>query len=356
MKFWKVLMEDNGMELADTYLINAILRNLPDECTEFRSYLEPLLENAVDYGTVSLDGLDEHLRSSEPQFQDKETKTEIERKVTATPKALPNSHAFDVEHIDSRLRQIRLEFCVCVKDYLGRSYFWRRLLKEHGKTFSDSDFLEIMISGLSGEYREIGAHYNMLRSTPAFEEEMLDEFASDLRVLERDVARRLGILEQDIARFESSPSLNSMRLFLEELRHRRDPANVMQLNWKIRTYFGFILASLLLSATDIEFETILGEPISEMMQPASIAPCFWGTAAICQRLYLHFRLKDVFIHVVGWVFLILCTAGFNHFHPDFPFSWLSLMFKVALPMVVYHGLVAEQARGRIKGYREAKKY
>lgn len=30
------------------------------------------------------------------------------------------------------------------------------------------------------------------------------------------------------------------------------------------------------------------------------------------------------------------------------------MFKVALPLVVYHGLVVEDARGRIKGSRKPK--
>ena len=39
MNFWKVLMEENGIELEDAYLINIILRELPQECTEFRSYL-----------------------------------------------------------------------------------------------------------------------------------------------------------------------------------------------------------------------------------------------------------------------------------------------------------------------------
>jgi hypothetical protein len=233
MNFWKVLMEENGIELEDAYLINIILRELPQECTEFRSYLEPLLENAVNNrGTISFDELDEHIKPSEPQLPKKEAKTEIDRKAPEVPRALPSSRAFDAEYIEVRLKYIRLEFCLCVKDYLGRAYFWRRMLKEYGKDISDSEFLGIMIRGLSDEYLQIGAHYNMLRTTPAFEKETLDEFASHLRVLERDITRHLRALEQDIARFESSPSLNSMRFFLDELRHRRDPANMMQLGWK----------------------------------------------------------------------------------------------------------------------------
>lgn len=265
MNFWKLLMEENGMELEDAYIINTILRNLPDEFTEFRSYLEPLLENAINCGEVFFDELDEHLRSSEPHLQIEEAKTEIVRKAPAIPKALPSSRAFDVEHINYRLRTICLEYCVCVKDYLGREYFWRRLLKEHGKTISESNFLGIMIGGLSAEYRQIGAHYNMLRSTPAFEEEMLDEFASDLRVLERDITRRLRVLEQNIAMFEVDPSLNSLRFFLEELCHRRDPANVIQLDWKVRAYFGLIWC-LSLSATDIELPTLPEKPMTETLK------------------------------------------------------------------------------------------
>lgn len=290
-----------------------------------------------------------------PNFDFKiKRKTEIERKATTVPKALPDSRAFSVEYIEGRLRQLSLEFCVCVKDYLGRAYFWRRLLKEHGKTISDSNFLGIMIGGLSAEYQQIGAHYNILRTTQVFEEEMLNEFASDLRVLERNITRRLRVLKQDIARFEANPTLNSIRYFLEELRYRRDPAKVIQLDWKIGTYFVLILVSLVLSVTDIELPNDSEEPMSGILKPAWTLPCSWGTAAICRHLYFHFRLNDVFIHVVGWAFLVLCTAGFNQFDPAFPFTWFSLMFKVALPLVVYHGLVVEQARDRIKGSHKVK--
>lgn len=98
-----------------------------------------------------------------------------------------------------------------------------------------------MIRGLRAAYQQIGAHYNMLRTTPAFGKEMLDEFASSLRVLERDIDQRRKLFERDTARFESSPSLSSVGLLLEELRNRRDPTNVMQLDWRIRTYFGSTL-------------------------------------------------------------------------------------------------------------------
>jgi hypothetical protein len=205
-----------------------------------------------------------------------------------------------------------------------------------------------MIGGLSAEYQQIGAHYNMLRSTPAFEGKMLDEFASDLRVLERDITQRLRVLEQDNARFEANPSLNSIRFFLEELRHRRDPAKVMQLHWKIGTYFGLTLMTLLFGALEAWV------PPSDPIESASTGFCWGSVLVISRHLYLHFRLNDVFVHVVGWAFLVLCTAGFNQFDPAFPFSWSSLMFKVALPLVVYHGLVVEAARGKIKGSRQAK--
>lgn len=352
MSFWKVLMEENGLELEDAYFINAILRRIPKECTKYRSYLEPLLESAVNYGTVLPDELDERLPSPDPQLlpHTKEAKSKKERKPPAGRKALPSSSAFTVEHIEGRLSQIHLECCVCVKDYLGRAYFWRGLLKEHGKTVSDSDFLKIMVRGLSAEYQQIGAHYNMLRTTPAFEKEMLDEFASSLRVLERDIIQSRKLLEQDIARFESSPSLSSVGLLLKELRNRRDPANVMQLDWRIRTYFGLVLLSLFFGA----LETMVPEqPPGETMESASLGMYIWEMLAIRQHLYLHFRVNDVFIHVVGWALLVLCTAGFNYVDPNSPFSWLSLLFKFALPLIVYHGLVVEEARGRLKGYRRA---
>jgi hypothetical protein len=105
---------------------------------------------------------------------------------------------------------------------------------------------------------------------------------------------------------------------------------------------------------DVKLRTDPSQPLDVTIESASSVPFFWGTLAICQHLYLHFRLDDVFIHVVGWAFLILCTAGFNSFDPTFPFSWVSLLFKIALPLVVYHGLVVEEAWGRVKGCRGAK--
>ena len=174
MSFWKVLMEENGMELEVAYLINAILRRLSNEDTNFRSYLEPMLENAINYGTVLSNEPDEGLQSPDTQLHTRKAKSKKGRKAPAGQRALPSSRAFTVELIEYRLENICLEYCVCVKDYLGRSNFWRRLLKEHDKTVSDSDFLGIMIRGLSAEYQQIGAHYNMLRTTPAFEKEMLD--------------------------------------------------------------------------------------------------------------------------------------------------------------------------------------
>lgn len=87
MSFWKVLMEDNGMELEDAYFINTILRRIPDECTEYRSYLEPLLESAVDCGTVLSDELVERLQSPDPQLHTKEAKSKKGRKTPAGRKA-----------------------------------------------------------------------------------------------------------------------------------------------------------------------------------------------------------------------------------------------------------------------------
>jgi hypothetical protein len=313
MNFWRALMEENGMELENGYLISVVLRSLPIECTKSRSYLKHLLEDVVNRETVSF---------------------------VAVRMALPSSRAFDVELIESRLRNVCLEFCVCVKDYLGRLYFWRRMLKEHNKDISDSDFLGIMIDGLSPEYQRIGARYDILRSTPAFDKEMLDEFASRLRVLERDIAW-----------FESHPSLNSMAFFVEELFNRRDPANVMQLDWRIRAYFGLTLMSLFISALEY---WVLNQPLRDTMESTSIQICALSILVIWRHLYLHFRLKDVFSRVVGWALLVVCTAGLNYSDPSFPFNLLSLLVKVVLPLVVYHGLVVEVARGRLKGYRSGK--
>jgi hypothetical protein len=95
-------------------------------------------------------------------------------------------------------------------------------------------------------------------------------------------------------------------------------------------------------------------PASDPMESSSTGFCWWSVLVICRHLYLHFCLNDVFIHVVSWAFLVLCTVDLNYFDPALPLTWSSLLFKVALPLVVYHGLVVEEARGRVRGYRSAK--
>jgi hypothetical protein len=224
-------------------------------------------------------------------------------------------------------------------------------LEQKGKHMSDFNFLGKLVEGLTPEYKRIGTHYLMLRSTPAFEKDTLDDFAGRLRALEQRNTRLSLALEQKIARFETSPFLDSLGVFVEDLRNHRDPANVVELGWNIQIYSGLVLISFVSHAVA---SFLAPPPHGEDVAFTSLFPCLVGTFLIAEYLHTHFRPKDVFIPMLGWTSLIVCTAHFGYLDLTSRSARLSPLSKVALPLTVYVGLIVENARGRVKGHPTAK--
>lgn len=159
-------------------------------------------------------------------------------------------------------------------------YFWRRSLEEHGKEVSDSEFLAAIVKGLTLWYTKIGAHYLMLRSTPAFKKETLEEFAC-----------RLMALEGEIWRFnEYEPETSLIDRVLGDFRYRRGPANVMDIDWKVDAYFGVTTISFLLGITA---PMPIIQPFRGGVESVASSLCLVGLLVISRHLVRHVPLFDM---------------------------------------------------------------
>jgi len=300
-----------------------------------------MLRSFAFCGKVTLKEIDQGLRVYENLLQEKKAKTEDEKKALAERRVDANSQTLNVEFLEHGLEFTHLEDCASLEDYLGRMFFWRRSLKEHSKELNDAEFLGAIIKGLTIHYRKIAAHYLMLRSTPAFNKDTLDEFAG-----------RLLAIEEEIHRFNYERGTNPGDLILpdlEDFRYRWSPANVMDtcIDWRIKAYYGVMLSSLLLGG--LAFVTtarLYREPI----EFTSASLCVLGTQLTLRHLVRHLSLREI----VAWTFFVACAACLNHLYLISSVTWLGFGFQIVLPLIVLNGIRVADARGSIKGRRRAK--
>jgi hypothetical protein len=336
LRFWRALMQANGKAINDCSFIKAILTRLPSEYHDFSSYYESLRQTYPFWGKITIDELDERLRSFEYQFQEQEAKTEEAKKALTDRRKLASSRTLDPESIHRGLKFTHLEDCRSMKDYLGRMFFWRRSLKEHGEEVTDSNFLDAIVKGLTHDYEQVGTHYLTLRSTPAFNEQILEEFAN-----------RLVAIERYLPMFKLDDPLFFNDWMIEDLRYRWGPANVIDIDWKIHGYFGRTPASVLLDVLSLMPG---GQPYREGTEEFTRISCFVGVLLVFRHLIQHFRLVDV----ARWSFFVACIAGLEQFGLVFPFTSASLGFKIVLPLILLNGILVAKARGRVRGCRRAK--
>lgn len=336
LRFWRALMQANEKAINDYSFIKAILTRLPSEYHDFSSYYESLRQTYPFWGKITIDELDERLRSFEYQFQEQEAKTEEAKKALTDRRKLASSRTLDPEFIHRDLKFTHLEDCRSMKDYLGRMFFWQRSLKEHGEEVTDSNFLDAIVKGLTHDYEQVGTHCLTLRSTPAFNEQILEEFAN-----------RLVAIERYLPMFKLEDPLFFNDWLEEDLRYRWGPANVMDIDWKIHGYFGLTLASVLLDVLSLMPG---GQPYREGTEEYTRILCFVGVLLVFRHLIRHFRLVDV----ARWTFFVAFIAGLEQFGLVLPITCGSLGFKVVLPLILLNGILVAKARGRVKGCRRAK--
>jgi hypothetical protein len=332
-------MKENGKNIKDSYLIELILARLPSEYHEPCAFYTSMLRSYAFCGKVTLKEIDWGLRVYENLLQEKKAKTEDEKNALAERRAKASSQTLNFGFLEHGLKFTHLGDCASLEDYLGRMFFWRRSLKEHSKEVDDAEFLAAMIKGLTIHYRKIAAHYLMLRSTPSLNKDTLDEFAS--RLLE---------IKEEIHRFNYERGTNPVDLILpdlEDFRHRWSPASVMDIDWRIKAYYGVMLTSLLLSG--LAFVTtarLYREPIEFI----SASLCVLGTQLTLRHLARHLGLREI----VACTFFVACAACLNHLDLISSVTWLGFGFQIVLPLIVLNGIRVADARGRIKGRRRAK--
>jgi hypothetical protein len=293
LRFWRALIQANGKNINDYSFIGLILTRLSSEYHDFSSYYESLRHTHPFWGKITIDELDERLRSFEYQLQEKEAKSEEAKKVLTLRREMASSRALDPEFLRHGLKFMHLADCESMKDYLGRMFFWRRLLEEHGEEVADSNFLDAIVKGLTRDYQRVGAHYLSLRSTPAFNEQILEEFANRLVAIER----YLPMFKADLHLYSDDP-------VTDNLHYRWGPANVMDIDWKIKGYFGAALASVLLDAVTL---IPASKPHRKAMEESADSLHFLEALLVLQHLIRHFRLVDV----AGGVYSSLLSLASN---------------------------------------------
>lgn len=325
LHFWRALMKGNGKDIDNSCLIRFILARLPSGHNEPCLFFTFMLHSYAFRRKVTLDEVDRGLRAFEFHLQKGKAKDGDEKE------------ALNPEFLEHGLKFTHLGDCSGVEDYLGRMYFWRRSLEEHGKEVSDSKFLAAIVKGLTLWYTKIGAHYLMLRSTPAFKKETLEEFAC-----------RLLALEGEIWRFnEYEPETSLIDRVLEDFRYRRGPVNVMDIDWKVDAYFGVTTISFLLGITA---PMPIIQPIRGGVESVTSSLCLVGLLVISRHLVRHVPLCDMAV----WIFLSACLLGLNRFSLISSFACYLLGFTVFLPLIVLVGLYIAQSRGRVRGCRRVK--
>ena len=335
--FWRALMNQNGKDIEDSYLIKLILARLPSEYNEPRSFYTSMLHSYALCGKVTLGEVDRGLRFFGNLLQDKRAKTEAERKALREVRAKASSQLLNVGFLEHGLKFTHLGDCHSVEDYLGRMYFWRRSLKEHGKKVGNSTFLEAMIKGLTVHYRKIGAHYLMLRCTPALNNQTLEEFAS-----------RLLAIEEEIHSFNRDRKPNLIELILGDLRYRWGPADVVEIDWKLKSYFVLTGVSFAMSIMMLIPAT---RPFQKGIQLAVLGLWLVGLLLVSRHLIRHL----IFLDFRPWGLLDACDIlAFICLGLFCPFACLSLAFIVHLPLIVLKGIAIAKARGRVRGCRKVK--
>lgn len=330
--FWRALMNQNGKDIEDSYLIKLILARLPSEYNEPRSFYTSMLHSYAFCGKVTLGEVDRGLRFFGNLLQEKTATTEDERKALGGVRAKASSQPLNVEFLEHGLKFTHFGDCLSVEDYLGRMYFWRRSFKGRGKNVGNSAFLEAMIKGLTVHSRKIGAHYLMSRCTPTFDDQALEEFAS-----------RLLALEEEIHSFDRDRTPNLIELILGDLRYRWRPVNVVEMDWKLKSYFVLAAVSFALGIMMLIPAT---KPFHEGIQVAILVLWLLGLLLVSRHLIRYLLFVGLGVRVR--VLLDACSlSGFTCLGLISPTACLSLAFIIYLPSVVLEGIAIAQARGRV---------
>jgi hypothetical protein len=332
-------MNQNGKDIEDSYLIKLILARLPSEYNEPRAFYTSMLRSYAFCGKVTLGEVDRSLRFFGNLLQEKKAETEAGRKALVEVRAKANSQPLSVEFLEHGLKFTHLGDCPSVEDYLGRMHFWRRSFKERGKEVGNSAFLEAMIKGLTVHSRKIGAHYLMSRCTPTFDDQALEEFAS-----------RLLALEEEIHSFDRDHTPNLVEIILGDLPYRWRPVNVVEMDWKLKSYFVLTAVSF---ALNIIMLTPATKPFHESIQLAILVLWLVSLLLVSQHLIRYLLFVDLGVRVR--VLLDACSIlGFTCLDFISPVSCLSLAFVIYLPSVVLEGIAIAEARGRVRGCRKVK--
>lgn len=93
-------MKENDKDINDSYLIKIILARLPSEHNEARAFYTSMLHSFAFSGMVTVKEIDRGLRSCENLLQERNAKSEDEKKALAERRAAATSQTANVEFLE----------------------------------------------------------------------------------------------------------------------------------------------------------------------------------------------------------------------------------------------------------------